>query len=304
MSVRELLSGLLACVLAAPGLSQGAQWSVEPSAASIGEPCRMRLVIEHDADDSVLSPPKDFKTQGAAVRVLAGPTVSTVPSGEAGRAQTELVWSVMGIEPGTVLAPELKLKLATQLPLEWGQPVSFRVATELGPDEDASRPLPKPPGWDGSAPTKDSSAWMLGLLAAVLGGGLLLAWRRGRSSQMEAAAAVAVEQPAAILARLLAEEAGAKSPDVGYGVTQALRAATEALTERPEPAKSLDEWLLAQDQGGALLAEQLVQLAYLLERAEALTFGPAEGRLSQRELLSSAQDLVQVLASHKQELGA
>lgn len=264
----------------------------------------MRLVIEHDADDSVLSPPNDFKAEGAALHVLSGPTVSTVPSGEVGRAQTELVWTVMGIEPGTVLAPELELKLATEAPLEWGEPTSFSVATELAADEDASRPLPKPPGWDGSAPAKDSSAWMIGLLAAVLGGGLFLAWRRGRSSQLQSASAKSVEAPAVILARLVAEEATAKSQEVGYGVAQALRGATEELTGRPEPASSLDQWLVAQAEESALLTEHRAQLEQLLERAEALKFGPAEGRLSQRELLNSAQDLVQVLALRKQELGA
>ena len=301
MSVRGLILGWLALALAAPGFAQGAQWSLEPSETRIGEPCRMRLLIEHDADDSVLAPPKDFETEGAAVRVLHGPAVSTVLGGRPGRAQTELVWTVMGVEPGLALAPELELELATKSPLEWGFPVSLNVALELGVDEDEPRPLPKPRGWAGAGSEAGSRAWMLGLVAAALLGGLLLAWRKCRGGS-QAQSTLALEPPAEILARLLAEEAKVEGRDVGYGVTQALRGAAEELTQMAQPSLALDEWLDAQSQGTELSVEDRVQLAGLLQRAEALQFGPLEGRLSQRELLKSAQDLVGTLTRRKQEL--
>lgn len=304
MSLRSLIRGLAALALATPGLSQGAQWSVEPSAVKIGEPCRMRLSIEHDADDSVLSPPESFETQGVLVRVLSGPTLSTVPGEQPGRSVTELVWTVMGIEPGTLLAPQLEIALATEAPLEWGSEASLTVAAELGPEEDEARPLPKPPGWDGAAAVEDSSALLLGLLAAVLAGGVLLAWRRSRAGQLQAQAAAPVEQPAAILARLLSAGASDGAREVGDGVAKALRGATEAVTSKSEAGLAQSEWLAAQSEGGQLLAEHSLQLGFLLERAEILKFGPAEGRLSQRELLTSAQELVEALERRQRELGS
>ncbi|MGK0219141.1 MAG: LPXTG-motif cell wall-anchored protein [Planctomycetota bacterium] len=294
--------GMAALALTAPGFGQGAEWRLEPSSVSIGEPCRMRLTIEHDADDSVISPPTDFEVEGLAIRVLSGPTVSTVPSEEFGRSRTELVWTVMGIEPGTLIAPRLEIALATEAPLEWSGEASLTVAGELGPDEDEPRPLPRPEGFDGAASAGDSSAWWLSLLAAVLGGGLLFAWRRNRAGQVQAAVAAALEEPAAILTRLLGDGASSSPREVGYGVALALRGATEKVSGRAGAGLALGEWLAAQADGTELLDEHSLQLGFLLERAETLKFGPAEGRLSQRELLSSAQDLVHALERRKQEL--
>ena len=279
-------------------LAQVARWSMVPTEARIGQPTRWSLALEHDSADRVLSPPKEFSSGTTQILVTEGPRVATVPDSR-GRARTTMTWTVLGVEPGEAKGPVIDVSLESGIEIEWVEAPGLRVLGELAPDEDRPRPLPAGLGMEGLVPRSVVWPWVV-LGITVLGG----AWfgfsrlRKARGTLTTSASEV-MEAPAERLARLLHEEAEGNPKAVGYGVSGALRDAVESHTGRQEPGHAMGEWLADQASTGALTNELRGDLVKLLERAENLKFGPAEGRLGQRELVQSAQAWLESLAKVK-----
>jgi len=154
---------------------QQATMHADPVQVQVGQPVTWTLVVEHDVDEAVdlesLAQPSD-DTWG----LLSGPQVARVRDGE--RASTRIQWSLFSLEGGDRALPQLEVSLSSGLKLTT-LAGNLEVIGDLGPAEDAPRPLGGPMAPPTEATSSAAGMWYLALLPLILAGAYFL--RRGRA---------------------------------------------------------------------------------------------------------------------------
>jgi hypothetical protein len=281
---------------AAPSAVQ-ARLACEPARAEIGQPVEWILTVEHPRAISVKLPEKAPLPDGTWVALGDRSVVNDAAAGSSEMVRTRARWRVMSLASGARAVPAIELHYeehGAQRTLATA-PIVLEVRGELGPDEDAPRPMkgfrPPPAGADGTP----HWPWILGLLLAVCA---ILVWIRRRSRKEPAAIAVAT--PLERLAEL--ERAIGTDPDAGreitYALSMLLREAVDAFVREGQAALTDLDWTERTERDERVPAGVRSACARLLCGSEEVKYAQrVPTRFAVEEMLRDARNALEALAS-------
>ena len=172
---------------------QQATLHANPAQAQVGQPVTWTLVVDHDVDESVELESLAGLADDSWV-LLSGPDVARTRDGE--RASTRIQWSYFSLEAGDRALPSVEVSLTSGLSVE-ALAGHLEVIGDLGPDEDAPRPVGGPLVPPEASEVSGPSAWYLLPIPLILF--IVLLRRMGRKR-----VPVPVSLPPVDLAELLA----------------------------------------------------------------------------------------------------
>jgi hypothetical protein len=263
---------------------QQATLHAEPVQVQVGQPVTWTLVVEHDVDEAVdlesLAQPSDDTWV-----LLSGPEVARVRDGE--RASTRIQWSLFSLEAGDRALPGLEVSLSSGLKLT-ALAGNLEVIGDLGPAEDAPRPLGGPIAPPTEATSSAAGLWYLALLPLILAGAYFL--RRGRAEPQ-----VSNPVPPVDLAALLA--GSADSGDFAAALSGRIRASID--TEQCVPRQGMidEDWIQDVRARGGIDLVVIDEAQQLLTWADTLEFGQVQ---PSKMALSDALERVEALLARAQ----
>jgi hypothetical protein len=246
-----ILAWLLLAQVEGAGLGGGARaaarWVDPPPRGELGVPFELVLEIEHRSGDAPALAPGALASDPAWAVLEGGVPLALPDLDDPARRVSEVRWTVVALEPGTLDLPEVELAYPAPeggeaLPVAIAGGGAIEVSGVLREGEDAPRPLPPDLGVDEPAAARDRFApalWSGGL--ALLGALAVLLVARGRRARP-----ARVAPPPTPRERLAAlEESALDDPEAVRAahveLTRALREHFDA--GRARVALTDEEWL-------------------------------------------------------------
>lgn len=256
---------------------QQATLHAEPEQVQVGQPVTWTLVVEHDVDETVLLDNLQSVADDTWVQ-LSGPRVARVREGE--QAGTCIDWELFSLEAGDRALPSLAVSLSSGLTLVT-LAGNLNVRGDLGPDEDAPRPLGGPLAAPVQA-TSRSFPWWYGLLLLVLPVAFLR--KRAQARLPESS------MPQVDLAELLA--GGASPGDFGLALAGVIRRSFDEEQDVVRVAMLAEEWVGDVTSRGGIDAHWVAEAKSLLAWSASLAFAQVQ---PSKMALSDALERTQAL---------